>query len=65
MNSPDLPNVIHAGDEQRHKAVEILDALQNLLYLIRIDAERPAEVLAYADQTEDLLSAMHQHLLPS
>jgi len=63
MNSPGLQDVPFEGDGQKHQAVEILDALQNLLYLIGLDAEHPAAVKAYAAQSGDLLTAMHREIL--
>ena len=63
MNVPGLPDVPFAGDGKKQQAVEILDALQNLLYLIGLDAEHPAAVKAYAAESGDLLSAMHRQIL--
>jgi hypothetical protein len=45
-------------DDQRHSAINTIDALQNLLYLIRLDASTPERVLAYVSQSDALLSRM-------
>jgi CheY-like chemotaxis protein len=62
MNSPGLPNVVFL-DDQKHKATEIIDALQSLLYLIQLDASKPAQVRAYVEQSDALLSEMKRQML--
>jgi len=64
MNSPDLPNVMFLSDDQRHQTVEKIDAIQNLLYLIRTDAYDPAQVGVYASQADKLLSELQMQILP-
>ena len=56
----DLPKVMFPDGEQAHKATEIIDALQNLLYLIRLDASKPAQVADYAEHAETLLLKMRE-----
>jgi len=50
-------------DDQKHSAINTLDALQNLLYLIRLDASHPDRVLAYVTQSDILLSRMQTQML--
>jgi hypothetical protein len=64
MNSPDLPVVLFLSDDQKHKTAEKIDAIQNLLYLIRLDASDPAQVAAYAIQADRILLDMQLNLLP-
>ena len=51
------------AEKQEHRISEIIDALQNLLYLIRLDASEPAKVTAYAEQSDALLSEMKRQML--
>jgi hypothetical protein len=64
MSNLGMPNVMLVGDDQRHSAINALDALQNLLYLIRLDARKPAKVRAYADECDAMLSTMQRQMLP-
>jgi CheY-like chemotaxis protein len=62
MNTQDPPNVMLSDEDRKHQAVEIIDTLFNLLYLVRLDASEPAQVAAYAEQSEKLLLKMHDLL---
>ena len=64
MNSPSLPNLMFLSDDQKHQTIEKIEAIQNLLYLIRMDANDPAQVSVYADQASQLLLEMQQQMLP-
>ncbi len=64
MNAPDLPNVMFMSDDQKHQTIEKIDAIQNLLYLIRLDSGDPAQVVVYANQADRLLSEMQMQMLP-
>jgi hypothetical protein len=64
MNSPNLPNVMFLSDDHRHHTVEKIDAIQNLLYLIRMDASDPAQVRVYASQADRLLLELQTQMLP-
>jgi hypothetical protein len=63
MNSPNLPSVMFLSDDQRHRTVEKIDAIQNLLYLIRTDACDPAQVGVYASQADKLLLELQMQIL--
>ncbi|MDP9049860.1 MAG: hypothetical protein M3O31_03930 [Acidobacteriota bacterium] len=63
MKSPGMPNVMFVDDDQKHSAINTLNALQNLLYLIRLDASQPDRVLAYVTQSDALLSMMQRQML--
>ena len=65
MASPNLPNLMFLNDDQKHKTVEKIDILQNLLYLIRADANDPAQVTAYANQADRMLLEIQLQLLPN
>ncbi len=58
-----MPNVMFVDDDQKHSAINTLNALQNLLYLIRLDASQPDRVLAYVTQSDALLSMMQRQML--
>jgi hypothetical protein len=47
-----LPNLRLTPDIQKQEAISALDTLQNLMYLIRIDAADPGRVRSYVDQAE-------------
>jgi hypothetical protein len=64
MNSTDLPNVMFLNDDQRQDAIDRIDTMQNLLYLIGADAFDPTQVRAHAKQAERLLSEMQTQMLP-
>jgi hypothetical protein len=59
MDSPDLPIAMTAGDKMKHTTREILEAFQDLLYLIREDAGDARRVGAYVDQAEKVLQNVH------
>jgi CheY-like chemotaxis protein len=61
MNSPGLSDVIPLP-AQEHRIIEIIDALQNLLYLIRLDASKSAQVTAYAEHADALVVQMQRLL---
>lgn len=63
MNSPALPNAMFVHDDHKRKAINTLDAVQNLLYLIRVDASDPSRVRGYVDQADELLSKMQNQML--
>jgi hypothetical protein len=63
MNIPEMPNVMFADDDQKHRAINTLNALQRLLYLIRLDASHSDRVLAYVTQSDALLSRMQTQML--
>lgn len=52
------------SDDHKHKTIDKIEAIQNLLYLIRMDASDSAKVIAYANQAEKLLLAMQMQILP-
>ncbi len=56
MDSPDLPL---ASEDFKHSTREILEAFQNLLYLIREDAGDARRVRAYVDQADKVLGHIH------
>ena len=64
MNHPGMPNVMFVDDDQKHSAINTLNALQNLLYLIRLDASHPDRVLNYVNESDTLLSRMQRQMLP-
>jgi hypothetical protein len=64
MNSPGLPNIMFLSDDQKHQTIEKIDAIQNLLYLIRVDACDPAQVRAYANHADRLILEMQIQMLP-
>jgi hypothetical protein len=64
MSAPDLPNVMFLSDDQKHKTIEKIDAIQNLLYLIGLDAGDPAQVKIYAKQADMLLMQLQTELFP-
>ena len=64
MDHPNLPNIMFLTDDQKHQTIEKIEAIQNLLYLIGVDACDPAEVRAYAYQAERLLMEMQTQILP-
>jgi hypothetical protein len=59
MNSSGMTDGMFLDDDQRNRVMNTLDALQNLLYLIRLDASEPDRVLAYVTQVDAMLSRMH------
>ena len=63
MNSPGMPNGVFIDDDEKHSAINTLDALQNLLYLIRLDARKPAKVRSYVDQCDMMLVRMQRQIL--
>ena len=65
MDSLELPNVIYKDDDQKHKTIDLLSTLTNLLYLIRLDAANPALVESYVEQSEETLQTMLNHLAPN
>ena len=64
MNSPSLPNIMFLSDDQNHQTIERIEAIQNLLYLIRMDASDPAQVTVYASQADRLLREMQFQIFP-
>jgi hypothetical protein len=64
MDSPGLPQVTFGDDEQKHRAIDTLNALQDLLYLIRLDAAHPDRVLAYVTESDSLISRLQRQMLP-
>jgi hypothetical protein len=64
MDSPELPNLMFSSDDQKHQTIEKIDAIQNLLYLIRLDASDPASVRLYANQADRLLLEMQLQMMP-
>jgi hypothetical protein len=64
MDYPNLPNILFLTDNQKHQTIEKIEALQNLLYLIGVDACDPAQVRVYAYQAERLLLEMQTLILP-
>lgn len=40
----------------------ILETLQNLVHLTRVDADDPTRVRAYADESDQLLVEIYQHI---
>jgi hypothetical protein len=64
MNSPAVPNVMFLSDDHKHQTIEKIDAIQNLLYLIRMDAGDAPKVTAHANQADRLLLAMQMQLMP-
>ena len=63
MNSPGQSNVRFLEDKERHKAIEIVGALHNLLYLIRLNASKRSQVVAHAEQSEKLLLKLQEMML--
>ena len=63
MTATTLPHVIFMSSDKRHQTVEKLDAMQNLLYLIGIEAADPVQVCAYANQADKILMQMQLQLL--
>jgi hypothetical protein len=64
MDSSGMPHVMFVDDDQKHGAINTLNALQNLLYLIRLDVSHPERVLAYVTESDTLLSRMQRQMLP-
>jgi hypothetical protein len=62
MHSPALRPLLLTSDIKRQKAISALDALQNLMYLIRIDAADPARVRRYVEQAEMVLEEQESML---
>jgi hypothetical protein len=62
MDSPGLANM-STDEGLKHMTRGTLEALQNLLYLIRLDAASPQRVQAYVDQAEKVLLRAHVHPL--
>lgn len=59
MDSLDLPLGMNASETMKHSTREILEAFQNLLYLIREDAGDAYRVGVYVDQAEKVLQNVH------
>ncbi len=59
MDSLDLPLGMNASEKMKHSTREILEAFQNLLYLIREDAGDAYRVGVYVDQAEKVLQNVH------
>lgn len=64
MNSPSLPTVMFLSDDHKHKTIEKIDAIQNLLYLIRMDASNPGQIVALANQADRLLLDLQLQMMP-
>lgn len=64
MDSPTLPNLMFLSDDHKHQTIEKIDAIQNLLYLIRMNPRDPAQVAAYADHADRLLTEMQLQMMP-
>ncbi len=64
MDSTGVPNLMFINDNEKHRAINKLDALQNLIYLIKMDASDPHRVIKYADQSDALLSELLTDMLP-
>lgn len=60
MNSSSLPYLVR--EEEEHRVQTAIEALQNLIYLIREDAGYPERINAYADQADKLLRKIQTHL---
>ena len=60
MDSPSLPYLVR--EEEEYQVQTALEALQNLMYLIREDAGYPERINAYADQADKLLRKIQIHL---
>lgn len=59
MNSPTLPYLVRS---ESHEAIESLEALQNLIELIREDIQHPLRIKAYLDQANKLIRTMRRDL---
>jgi hypothetical protein len=64
MDSPGMPHVMFVDDHQKHSTIDTLNALQNLLYLIRLDATYPDRILAYVAESDTLLPKLQRQMLP-
>ena len=64
MNSPKLPDAISLIGDERHRTINTIDAVQNLLYLIGVDAGDAAKVRGYAEEADGLLIEMQRQMLP-
>jgi hypothetical protein len=62
VDSPDLLYSMSADEDLRRTARETVEALQNLHYLIREDADYPHRVKAYVDQAGEVLLRLHPHI---
>jgi len=61
MGASGLPKSVFTDDDHRHVR-EIIEALQNLTYVLRIDAEDPAKVAAYLDQIDELIVTLQRQI---
>lgn len=61
MHSAVVP--IFALEPQDHKAANAIEALRNLMYLIRLDAADPSSINGYVDQAESVLEQMQELLM--
>jgi hypothetical protein len=61
MHSAVVP--IFAVEPQDHKASNAIEALWNLMYLIRVDAADPSNVIGYVRQAESVLEQMQGLML--
>jgi len=61
---PNLPTCVFLSPNHKHQTIEKISAIQNLLYLIRVDAYDPAPVTSYANRAERLLLEMQMQILP-
>jgi hypothetical protein len=55
MHSPAPPSLRFTSDIQKQDALNALDALQNLMHLIRMDAADAGRVKIYVEQAEMVL----------
>src|SRR4051812_1940350 len=55
MASPDVPSYTCLSDDQKNQILNKIEAVQNLLYLIRLDASDAGLVRAYVDQADEIL----------
>lgn len=63
MDSQGLPPAVCADEDVKHASKETVDALQNLLYLIREDAGNAHRVRAYLDIADKVLWNMHTRII--
>jgi adenylate cyclase len=61
MDSPKVPDIVEEED-LREKASNTLEALQDLVELIREDASHPDRIQTYSNHAERLLQALRNDL---
>lgn len=64
MDSPSVPSVMFLSDDHKHQTIEKIDAIQNLLYLIRMDASNPGQIVAHVNHADRLLLELQTQMMP-